>query len=49
MHLRNPLKNTRESQTVYPLSDQNGAKTIPFWAALTYQANIGEYPPRVKT
>ena len=49
MHLRNPLKNTRESQSVYPLSDQNGAKTIPFWAAHTYQANIGEYPPRVKT
>ena len=49
MHLRIPLKNTRERQSVYPLSNQNGAKTIPFWAAHTYQANIREYPPCVKT
>ena len=41
MHLRIPLKSTRESQSVYPLSDQNGAKTIPFWAAHTYQSNRG--------
>ena len=43
------VKWTRESQSVYPLSDQNGAKTIPFWAAHTYQANIREYHPCVKT
>ena len=49
MHLRIPLKRTRESQSVYLWSDQNGAKTIPFWAAHTYQANIREYHPWVKT
>ena len=26
-------------------SDQNGSKTIPFGAAHTYIADIGEYPP----
>ena len=46
MHLRIPLKSTRESRSVYLLSDQNGAKTIPFWAAYTYQANIRQYPTR---
>ena len=49
MRLRIPLKRTRESQSVYLWSDQNGAKTIPFWAAHTYQANIREYHPWVKT
>ena len=49
MHLRIPLKRTRESQSVYLWSDQKGAKTIPFWAAHTYQANIREYQPCVKT
>ena len=49
MRLRIPLKRTRESQSVYLWSDQNGAKTIPFWAAHTYQANIREYHQCVKT
>ena len=30
MHLHIPLKSTRESQSAYPLSDRNNAKTIPF-------------------
>ena len=29
-------------QSVYPLSDQNGAKTLPDGAAYTYMANIRE-------
>ena len=32
-------------QSVYPSSDQNGAKTISFRAAITYKAIIREYPP----
>ena len=29
----------------YPISDQNGRKTIPFGAAHTYIAYIRDYPP----
>ena len=32
-------------QSLYPFSDQNGSKTIPFGAAHTYIPYIGEYPP----
>ena len=32
-------------QNLYPFSDQNDSKTIPFGAAHTYIAYIGEYPP----
>ena len=32
-------------QNLYPFSDQNGSKTIPFEAAHTYIPSIGEYPP----
>ena len=32
-------------QNLYPFSDQNSSKTIPFGAAHTYVAYIGEYPP----
>ena len=32
-------------QNLYPFSDQNGSKTIPFGAAHTYIPYIGEYPP----
>ena len=31
-------------QSVYPFSDQNGAKTLPDGAAHTYMASIREYP-----
>ena len=33
----------------YPISDQNGRKTIPFGAAHTYIAYIRDYPPGRKT
>ena len=42
----------QNSQNQCPISDQKGSKTIPFGAALTYIAYIGEYtlppphPPR---
>ena len=29
---------------LHPFSDQNGSNTIPFGAAHTYMADIGEYP-----
>ena len=32
-------------QNLYPFSDQDGSKTIPFGAAHTYIPYIGEYPP----
>ena len=32
-------------QNLHPFSDQTGSKTIPFGAAHTYIAYIGEYPP----
>ena len=35
----------RNYQNLYPISDQNGSKTIPFGAAHTYTPYIGEYPP----
>ena len=37
----------RNCQNLYPFSDQNGSKTIPFRAAHTYIPYIGESPPRV--
>ena len=45
-----PVENHTRIQTktgkVYtPVSDQNGAKTIPFKAAYTYMANVRENPP----
>ena len=44
------LKNHTRFKTImvknlYPFSDQNGPNTIPFGAAHTYIAYIGEYPP----
>ena len=39
-----PLPN-QNGQSVYPFSDQNGAKTLPGGAAHTYIAYIREYPP----
>ena len=33
-------------QNLHPFSDQNGSKTIPFGAAHTYIADIGEYSYR---
>ena len=35
---------TLNGQNLYPFSNQNGSKTIPFGAAHTYVAYIGEYP-----
>ena len=38
---RKPYPNSDQNrQSLHPLSDQNGAKTIPFGAAHTYEANI---------
>ena len=34
-------------KSVYPFSDQNGAKTLPDGAAHTYMAYMREYPPGV--
>ena len=39
------FKTVIKGQNLYPFSDQNGSKTIPFGAAHTYIAYIGEYPP----
>ena len=39
------LISDRNCQNLYPFSDQNGSKTIPFGAAHTYIPYIGEYPP----
>ena len=39
------LRPSGSGQNLYPFSDQNGSKTIPFGAAHTYIAYIGEYPP----
>ena len=35
----------QNGQNLYPFSDQNGAKTIPFGAVHTFMAYIREYPP----
>ena len=32
-------------QSLNPSSDQNGAKTISFWAEITYKAFLRDYPP----
>ena len=40
-----PDLSDHNGQNLYPFSDQNGSKTIPFGAAHTYIAYIGEYPP----
>ena len=34
----------QNGQNQYPISDQNGSKTIPFKASHTYRAHIREYP-----
>ena len=39
------LKWRQNSQHRYPINDQNGWKTLPFWAAHTYIAHIRENPP----
>ena len=43
-----PSKTTPDSRPKWaksiPVSDQNGAKTLPDGAAHTYMAYIGEYP-----
>ena len=39
-----PLKTIPDS-SLYPFSDQNGAKTLPFGTAHTYMAYIREFPP----
>ena len=41
----NPLPE-QHGQSVYPFSDQNGAKALPDGAAHTYMAYVKEYPPR---
>ena len=44
--LRIPYPNSDlNRQSLYPISDQNGAKTVSFGAAITYKAIIREYPP----
>ena len=54
IHSRSSLENHKPNpdqneQSVYPFSDQNGARTLPDGAAHTYIAYIREYPtPRVK-
>ena len=35
----------QSGQSVYPFSDQNGAKPLPDGAAHIYMAYIGKYPP----
>ena len=35
----------QNEENIYPFSDQNGAKPIPFGAAHIYMAYIREYPP----
>ena len=50
IHSRSSLENhtrfqSKMGQSVYPFSDQNGAKTLPDGAAHTYIAYIREYPP----
>ena len=42
--LENHTRFNFTGQNLYPFSDQNGSKTIPFGAAHTYIAYIGEYP-----
>ena len=32
-------------ENLYPFSDQNSSKTIPFRAVHTYIPDIGDYPP----
>ena len=39
------FKPDQNGQSVYPFSDQNGAKTLPDGVAHTYIAYIREYPP----
>ena len=41
----NPLPE-QHGQSVYPFSDQNGAKALPDGAAHTYMAYVKEYPSR---
>ena len=39
----------QNGQSVYPFSDQNGAKNPTRWGGNTYMAYIREYPTRVTT
>ena len=39
------ISDQKYGQYLYPFSDQNGSKTIPFGVAHTCKAYIGEYPP----
>ena len=51
IHSRSSLRNQTRFQTkmgkvsLYPFSDQNGAKTLADGVAHTYGAYIREYPP----
>ena len=40
-----PGNSFQNGQSVYPYSDQNGAKTLPDGAAHTYMVYIREYHP----
>ena len=42
---RTQFETKNNVQNLYPFSDQNCSKTIPFGAAYTYIPNIGEYHP----
>ena len=54
IHSRSSLKKpypipVQNGQSVYPFSDQNGAKILPDGAAHTYIAYIREYSPAPRT
>ena len=43
---RKPYPNSDQNRlSLYPFSEQNGVKPVPFGAAHTYKANIREYCP----
>ena len=44
MHIPYPISD-KSGQNLYPISDQNGSKTIVFGVAHIYMAYIREYPP----
>ena len=52
IHFRSSLENQtdldKNGQNLYPFTDRNDAKTIPFGAAQTCMAYIKEYPPGIK-
>ena len=41
----NSLDSDQNKLSLYPFSDQKGAKIIPFGATYTYKAIVREYPP----